>query len=124
MPDLKSREKIFQAVLRKTPIADNVDLPFMATLTDGFSGADITEMCQTAVKSAIRESIFVEEEKKKDAENVPMHDTAPTVDPVPYVTRKHFEEAYACSRKSVTSIDLDKFEEFKKKYDPQYAAKL
>jgi len=31
--------------LRKTPIAKNVDLEFVGKLTEGFSGADITEVC-------------------------------------------------------------------------------
>jgi transitional endoplasmic reticulum ATPase len=31
-------------------------------------------------------------------------------DPVPVITRKHFEEALAHARKSVTGYDLDKFE--------------
>lgn len=31
-------------------------------------------------------------------------------DPVPVITRKHFEEALAAARKSVTNYDLDKFE--------------
>ena len=45
-------------------------------------------------------------------------------DPVPVITRKHFEEALNCARKSVTAYDLDKFEQFRKKYDPAYAAKV
>lgn len=45
-------------------------------------------------------------------------------DPVPVITRKHFEEALAAARKSVTGYDLDKFEQFRKKYDPAYAAKV
>ena len=44
-------------------------------------------------------------------------------DPVPTITRKHFEEALANARVSVTSYDLDKFEQFRKKADPAYAAK-
>ena len=44
-------------------------------------------------------------------------------DPVPVITRKHFEEALAAARKSVTNYDLDKFEQFRKKFDPVYAAK-
>lgn len=31
-------------------------------------------------------------------------------DPVPVITRKHFEEALVAARKSVTAYDLDKFE--------------
>ncbi|MCB0369808.1 MAG: hypothetical protein KDD45_10315 [Bdellovibrionales bacterium] len=46
---------ILKANLRKTPIAKDVDLNFVATLTDGFSGADITEICQKAAKSAVRD---------------------------------------------------------------------
>lgn len=45
-------------------------------------------------------------------------------DPVPTLTRKHFEEALAAARKSVTNYDLDKFEQFRKKFDPAYAAKV
>lgn len=45
-------------------------------------------------------------------------------DPVPVITRKHFEEALAAARKSVTQYDLDKFEQFRRKFDPAYAAKV
>ena len=45
-------------------------------------------------------------------------------DPVPVITRKHFEEALSAARKSVTAYDLDKFESFRKKFDPAYAAKV
>jgi len=31
-------------------------------------------------------------------------------DPVPEITRKHFEEALKSARRSVTSMDLEKFE--------------
>lgn len=43
-------------------------------------------------------------------------------DPVPEITRKHFEEALRNARKSVTAIDLQKFEEFKRKFDPSYGS--
>jgi len=46
---------------------------------------------------------------------------ANAVDPVPYVTRKHFEEAFAGARKSVSVQDLGRFEEFRRKMDPNYA---
>ena len=34
---------------------------------------------------------------------------AQNFDPVPEITRKHFEEALRTARKSVTNIDLEKF---------------
>jgi transitional endoplasmic reticulum ATPase len=45
-------------------------------------------------------------------------------DPVPVITRAHFEEAFACARKSVSTHDLYKFDEFRKKMDPAYAKKV
>jgi len=44
-------------------------------------------------------------------------------DPVPEITRKHFEEALRFARKSVTMSDLEKFEQFKRKFDPSFVNK-
>ena len=37
------------------------------------------------------------------------------------ITREHFEEAFQAARRSVTTHDLYKFDEFRKKMDPEYA---
>jgi len=60
LPDQPSRLSILKANLRKTPLAKDVDLNFIANITDGFSGADLTEICQKAAKSAVRDSIEAE----------------------------------------------------------------
>jgi len=116
---------VLKAVLRKSPIAPNISFDFLADMTQDFTGADLTELCQRATKAAIREAIECEEQRKalmKDnGEDANMGDVE---DPVPVITRKHFEEALAAARKSVTVSDLHKFEEFRKKYDPVYAAKV
>ena len=57
LPDDKSRSSILKANLRKSPISKDIDLEFLAKNTHGFSGADLTEICQRACKLAIRESI-------------------------------------------------------------------
>lgn len=46
---------------------------------------------------------------------------AQNFDPVPEITRKHFEEALRTARKSVTMMDLEKFEQFRRKFDPSFA---
>ena len=46
---------------------------------------------------------------------------AQNFDPVPEITRKHFEEALKTARKSVTNMDLQKFEQFRRKFDPSFA---
>ncbi|KAK7025766.1 P-loop containing nucleoside triphosphate hydrolase protein [Favolaschia claudopus] len=57
LPDEPSRLSILKACLKKSPVSQSVDLNFLAKSTHGFSGADLTEICQRAAKLAIRESI-------------------------------------------------------------------
>jgi transitional endoplasmic reticulum ATPase len=57
LPDKGARKNIFKAVLKKSPVAANVSFDFTAEQTKNFSGADITELCQRAAKSAIRDAI-------------------------------------------------------------------
>jgi len=57
LPDEESRYQIFKACMRKSPVSKDVDLGALAKYTQGFSGADITEICQRACKYAIRENI-------------------------------------------------------------------
>ena len=57
LPDEESRFSIFKSCLRKSPVSKDVDLRALAKYTQGFSGADITEICQRACKYAIRENI-------------------------------------------------------------------
>lgn len=64
LPDKPSRANVIKAVLRKSPIAGNISMDFLAELTEGFTGADLTELCQRATKAAIRESIEAEEQRK------------------------------------------------------------
>ena len=45
LPDYIARVGIIKAVLRKSPIAKNVNLEFLAKQCEGFSGADMTELC-------------------------------------------------------------------------------
>ena len=45
---------ILKSLTRKSPVARNVYLDFIADLTDGFSGADMAELVQRAAKAAVR----------------------------------------------------------------------
>jgi transitional endoplasmic reticulum ATPase len=54
---LPSREGIFKANCRKMPLAANVSIKCLAENTNGFSGADIAELCQKAAKAAVRDAI-------------------------------------------------------------------
>ncbi|BFZ64326.1 AAA ATPase cdc48 [Saitoella coloradoensis] len=113
LPDEESRLGIIKAQLRKSPVSDDVDLTVISKATHGFSGADLSFIVQRAVKLAIKESITAEIEREKaqaeaggDAMDVEAED------PVPEITRAHFEEAMSYARRSVTDADLRRYEMF------------
>ena len=111
LPDEGSRHQIFKANLRKTPVARDVDMTFLAKSTVGFSGADITEICQRACKLAIRESIEKEiRQEKQRQERMARGEELmeESSDPVPEITRAHFEEAMKYARRSVSDNDIRK----------------
>ncbi len=122
LPDLPARQGILEATLRKSPIAANVPLSFVAQKTEGFSGADLAELCQRAAKAAIRDAIAAEELRKQAAAG---GDAAMEEEAVgkQEITRKHFEEAFAGARRSVSLTDLGKFDNFRAKFDPSYKTK-
>ena len=90
-------------------------MEYLAKSTHGFSGADLTEICQRACKFAIRESI--EKEIKAEKYKKEAADRGETVmeddqDPVPEITKAHFEEAMKYARRSVSDNDIRKYEMF------------
>lgn len=113
LPDEPSRMSILKANLRKSPVAADVDLTFLAKKTHGFSGADLTEICQRAVKMAIRESIQKDIERERArAANPDAAMEMEEVDPVPEIRRDHFEVAMRSARRSVSDADIRKYELF------------
>jgi len=112
LPDDASRLQIFKANLRKSPVAPDVDLTLLAKYTNGFSGADITEICQRACKYAIRESIEKDLESEKVNEENPDLMEEDAADPVPCITKAHFEEAMKYARRSVSDGDIRKYQSF------------
>merc|ERR1719498_401923 len=118
LPDEASRKNILESSLRKSPVAPDVKLDFLAKHTNGFSGADLTEICQRAVKFAIRESIEKEiqrEEEMAQAADEGMDEDAALEPAVPHITRAHFEEAMKYARRSVADKDIRHYEMFAQK---------
>ena len=56
-PDYESRLKILQVHTKKMPLADDVNLKHIAQLTEGYSGADLENVCREAGMQAIREKM-------------------------------------------------------------------
>jgi transitional endoplasmic reticulum ATPase len=118
LPDEPSRLSIFKAALNKSPLSPEVNLAFLSKNTHGFSGADITEICQRAAKLAIRESIDAdirklrERKEAADGDDTKMEEDVEEDDPVPQITKEHFEEAMKYARRSVSDQDIRRYEMF------------
>ena len=92
LPDEKSRLDIIKLVLAKSPRGEGVNIPLLAKVTNGFSGSDLTEICQRAAKLAIRQSIENDIEVQ--------------------LGQQHFEEAMKYARCSVSANDIARYEAF------------
>ncbi|XP_030267874.1 transitional endoplasmic reticulum ATPase isoform X3 [Sparus aurata] len=112
LPDKPSRRAILNANLRKSPVARDVDLEYLSGITEGFSGADLTEICQRACKLAIREAIEAEIKAERQRQNRPGIPMDEDFDPVPEIRKDHFEEAMRFARRSVSDNDIRKYEMF------------
>jgi SpoVK/Ycf46/Vps4 family AAA+-type ATPase len=55
-PDSPAREGVFRLHLRDRPVA-GIDLTKLAGLTDGYSGADIAHVCESAAEIALMDSV-------------------------------------------------------------------
>ena len=56
MPDEKARLAIFKVHTKGMALAPDVDLTELARRTEGYSGADIAEVCRKAGRIALREN--------------------------------------------------------------------
>lgn len=116
LPDEPGRLSILKAQLRKTPVSTDIDLGYMAAQTNGFSGADLGFITQRAVKIAIKEAITADIERTKAREAAGEEDMEvddeDAEDPVPELTKAHFEEAMQMARRSVTDVEIRRYEAF------------
>ncbi len=55
-PDAAAREEVFRYHLKDRPVA-GIDLARLARQTDGYSGADIAHICETAAERALMDSV-------------------------------------------------------------------
>jgi transitional endoplasmic reticulum ATPase len=66
-PDAPARAALFRMALAGKPVANDVDGNELAALTDGFSAADITALCNAAAMDAAKEALRTGERQTLDA---------------------------------------------------------
>ncbi|KAL2347034.1 hypothetical protein Fmac_001034 [Flemingia macrophylla] len=62
LPDAPNRAKILKVILAKEDLSSDVDMDAIASMTDGYSGSDLKNLCVTAAHRPIKE--ILEKEKK------------------------------------------------------------
>ena len=82
-PDISTRLKILEIYAKEKPLTGDVNLQRIAELTDGFSGADMSAVANTAISLVLHEYL----QKYSTPEDAAKHATEA------HVTMKHFEDA-------------------------------
>ncbi|MFX1509232.1 MAG: CDC48 family AAA ATPase [Promethearchaeota archaeon] len=88
-PNQAARQAIFEVHTRNMPLAEDVKVEQLASVTEGFSGADIQNVCRKAVLAVLRTNL----EAKR-------------------VNMAHFHEAIKSTRPSITQDTMDQFTQF------------
>jgi len=114
---------IFGAALWKSPVADDITFQKLAGVTEGFLGADITEICQRVVKNAIRDAIAadIERSARVEAGELTEEEAEALPEPVPTITRAHFEASMGKARRSVTPDIIKQYDDFTESIKQQWA---
>ena len=100
LPDFEARKEILKIHTKRKPLAEDVDIDELARRTEGYTGADLAAICNTAVMLAIRECIMSSknpEEARKNAKSLKVY-------------KRHFEEAL----KKVKPMSAREVEMYKK----------
>ncbi|TYT62252.1 CDC48 family AAA ATPase [Natrialba swarupiae] len=106
VPDEEGRRKIFEVHTRGKPLADAVDLEWLAAETEGYVGADIEAVCREASMEASREFI-----NSVDPDEMP--DTIENV----RISREHFEHALEEVKPSVTAETRERYQEIEAEFN-------
>jgi transitional endoplasmic reticulum ATPase len=98
LPDKDSRKQILAIQLKGKPISKDVDAALLVDLTEGFSGADLTSMVNTAVSIVLQDYIA----KYPKPEDAKKHLDEPIV------TYENFQEAAKKVRSSKDNNPMHK----------------
>lgn len=92
LPDAPARKFMIEKNMKKVPVAKNFDVDRIVEQTEGYSGADIEELCDRAKDEPLLEAI--------------------ATDKVILVTNKNFDKVLETFPPSVTQKELKEFEEY------------
>ena len=94
LPNMDAREIIIRNCISNAPLADDVDLRYVASRTEGYNGADVEEMCKAA---KMRRVCLIDAGDKTER-----------------ITASDFEYALSTVHSSVSRKDLREIEQYRR----------
>jgi SpoVK/Ycf46/Vps4 family AAA+-type ATPase len=104
LPDVAARRKIIELNLKGRPLAPDVDLDALAGATEGYSGADVKNICEQAASD-----VFLKAVKAARGGAV----TAQPDVAQPNIALADLKAAIAANKPSVSRADLQRFERYR-----------
>ena len=101
LPDLAARRKILELNLKGRPLAEDVDLDELATQTEGYSGADVKNICEKAAAEVFLKAVRSREDGDQETD----------VDPP--IGMEDLQGVLRSTFPSVSAEDLEKFLDYR-----------
>nr|XP_054753724.1 katanin p60 ATPase-containing subunit A1 [Lytechinus pictus] len=108
LPEIDGREQLLRINLKEVPLADDVDLKTIAEKMDGYSGADITNVCRDASMMAMRRRI--QGLRPEEIRNIPKEELNQPSTPADFML------ALQKVSKSVGKEDLEKYKKWMEEF--------
>jgi katanin p60 ATPase-containing subunit A1 len=119
LPDEEARQALLDINLKEVTLSDDVDIKTIAELTDGYSGADITNLCRDATMMGMRKLMEDQEmrrliQEKGLAELKQLAHLKEKLEPP--TTHEDFITALQRCSKSVSKDDLIKYDKWMEEF--------
>ncbi|TKY73632.1 ATPase family AAA domain-containing protein 1-A [Spatholobus suberectus] len=119
LPDAPNRAKILKVILAKEDLSSDVDMDAIASMTDGYSGSDLKNLCVTAAHRPIKE--ILEKEKKEQAAALAEGRPAPALSGSADIRSLNMEDfKYAhqqvCASVSSESVNMTELQQWNELY--------
>ncbi|XP_048445759.1 uncharacterized protein LOC103927306 [Pyrus x bretschneideri] len=120
LPTVENREMILRTLLSKEKVEARLDFKEVATMTEGFSGSDLKNLCTTAAYRPVRELIQAERKKDLEKKKTAAQDGAGERNPeaAPATEVEHKEERVITLR----PLNMEDFKQAKNQVAASFAA--
>uniref|UniRef100_A0A7S3ZAK4 Katanin p60 ATPase-containing subunit A1 n=1 Tax=Lotharella globosa TaxID=91324 RepID=A0A7S3ZAK4_9EUKA len=111
LPNEVARAELFRINARELKIAEDVDYEELAKETEGYSGADITNLCRDASMMSLRKKV-----QQRRAQGLALREMGNQDEDEDPITQQDFLEACKKISSSVGKEDLKKYEDWMKEF--------